>query len=796
MLRNFFLISLSLFFTGFELSAQNPNRQFEEADFKNQKLTIKVSDGHYIIRPFNAFIVETSFIPKGERFSDQSHAVVMRPEADYTFAENDSVLRLTSNQIEVHITKSPFQVAYFHRGKVLVSEALGYIKTDSLEMLDFHLTEKEILMGGGSRALGMNRRGNKLPLYNKAHYGYETRSEQMNFSIPMVLSSQLYALHFDNPYTGFLDLDSNQNNTLTYGADGGRMTYQIVAGSRWQDILKEYTALTGRQPLPPRWAFGNFASRFGYHSQREVAQTVALFQKDSIPLDAVVIDIYWFGKDIKGHMGNLSFYKDSFPQPERMIKDLKAQNVHTVLVTEPFILSTSKRWEEAVAEGVLATDSLGNPFTYDFYFGNTGLVDLYHPRGRKWFWDIYKDLTLMGVSGWWGDLGEPEVHPDALLHLNGPAQSVHNIYGHDWAKLLAEGYAVDFPNQRPFTLMRAGSSGSQRWGMIPWSGDVNRSWGGLQSQPEIALQMGMQGLAYMHSDLGGFAGGEVFDAELYTRWLQYGVFQPIFRPHAQEHIAPEPVFHDAVTKALAKQAIALRYRLLPYNYSLAHQNQQYGLPLMRPLFYEEPDNIETYNIADTYLWGQAFLVSPVLQKAQKVKEIYFPKGSVWFDFYKGKKYQGGKNHRINLVQDHIPTFVRAGAFVPMTKPIQNTQAYDAGQLELHYYFDESAPQSEAEMYHDDGTTPGAFEKGLYEKLHFLAQWQNGHLAFTFHSEVGTAAAFQKKSVEFVLHHVSKKPKSVEVDNQAVDFEWSGKDKMLKLKFNWLSAKDKIIILQY
>jgi alpha-glucosidase/oligosaccharide 4-alpha-D-glucosyltransferase len=796
MLRKSFLTSLFLLFIGLEISAQNPNRLFEAAEFENQKLTLKVSDGHYVIRPFNSFIVETTFIPDGERFTDDSHAVVMRPDADFAFAESDGILRLSSNELEVQITKSPFQIAYFHRGKALVSEALGYIKTDSLEVLDFQLTSEELLMGGGTRALGMNRRGYRLPLYNRAHYGYETHSEQMNFSIPMVLSSQKYLLHFDNAPIGFLDLDSKQDNHLRYETINGRKTYQIIAGNSWDEIMKNYTSLTGRQPLPPRWAFGNFSSRFGYHSQQEVANTIARFKQDSIPVDAVVIDIYWFGKDIKGHMGNLRFLKDSFPEPVKMMKELNHQGVKTVLVTEPFILTTSDRWEEAVEKGVLATDSLGNPFKYDFYFGNTGLVDLYNPRGRNWFWNIYKELSAQGVAGWWGDLGEPEVHPAELLHLNASANEVHNIYGHDWARLLAEGYQRDFPNQRPFILMRAGSSGSQRFGMIPWSGDVNRSWGGLQSQPEIALQMGMQGLAYMHSDLGGFAGGEVFDAELYTRWLQYGVFQPIFRPHAQEHIAPEPVFHDAVTKALAKQAIELRYRLLPYNYTLAHQNQQGGTPLMRPLFYEDPNNIKTYNIADTYLWGQAFLVSPVLQKGQKIKEIYFPKDWVWFDFYNGKKYEGGKTHSIPLVQDHIPTFVRAGAFVPMTKVIQNTQAYDPSQLELHYYFDKTTPQSSAEMYEDDGVTPDAFDKGLYEKLHFSAQWQNEQLAFTFRSEVGTAYEFREKSIDFVIHHLPKKPKSVEVDNRAVDFEWFGKDKKLRLQLDWRVGNDKMIILQY
>jgi oligosaccharide 4-alpha-D-glucosyltransferase len=341
-------------------------------------------------------------------------------------------------------------------------------------------------------------------------------------------------------------------------------------------------------------------------------------------VDAIILDLYWFGKDIKGTMGNLEFDKDSFPNPKQMIKDLQSKDVETILITEPFILTTSKRWDEAVKEDVLARDSIGNPATYDFYFGNTGIVDVYSDKGNTWFKTIYKDLSNMGVTGFWGDLGEPEVHPSWVQHATGTADDVHNIYGHDWAKLVYEASLEANPEQRPFILMRAGYSGSQRYGLVPWSGDVNRTWGGLQSQPEIALQMGLQGLAYMHSDLGGFAGANL-DDELYVRWLQYGVFQPIYRPHAQEDVPSEPVFRSEKAKNLAKYAIQMRYRMLPYNYSLMYDNSHHGKPLMRPLFFEEPDNDELYSYSSTYLWGQDILVSPVLEPGKEASRSIFSK---------------------------------------------------------------------------------------------------------------------------------------------------------------------------
>lgn len=776
------------------LNAQNKGRVLNKVDFENQILTLTLNDGHYLIRPYTNFIVETSFIPAGERFLDTSHAVVLRPEADYVFNETEKYINLISSGLHIVIEKNPFQISYFFRNRQLISEKNGFQKTDSTRSLQFHLSPEETLMGGGSRVLGMNRRGNKLPLYNRAHYGYETHSNQMNFSIPMVLSSKLYALHFDNTYTGVLDLDSAHNNTLTYQTDGGRMTYQVIAANRWEDLTEQYTLLTGRQPLPPVWSFGNFSSRFGYHSQNEVEKTVSHFKKDSIPLDALVIDIYWFGKDIKGHMGNLEFLKDSFPEPDKMMKDLNAQGVKTVLVTEPFILTTSKRWEEAVREGVLATDALGKPYRFDFYFGNSGLVDIYHPLGKKWFWDIYKTLTQRGVSGWWGDLGEPEAHPDALLHLNGPAKAVHNIYGHDWARLIAEGYQKDFPEQRPFILMRAGSSGSQRFGMIPWSGDVSRSWGGLQAQPEIALQMGLQGFAYMHSDLGGFAGGEVFDAELYTRWLQYGVFQPVFRPHAQEHIAPEPVFHDAETKALAKNAIALRYALLPYNYTMAFLNQQNGLPLMRPLFFEEPENKNLFLTADTYFWGRDFLISPILQKGQKLKKIYLPKGSEWIDFYTEKKYSGGSSIQLPTSKNYIPAFVRSGALIPLAEPLLNTVGYPNLNINWHWYADGQQTNHSVALYEDDGSTPDAYQRGLYSITSAETLSGENFYQLKWKTTVGENYTSAEKNGKLIVHQLKKKPKKIDIDGQSVSFDWQPKEKLLTVNINAFNAKEKTVTL--
>jgi len=759
--------------------AQNADRHFVSAARNQNTLEITVSDGRYLIKPYSATVVETTFIPNGERFEPQSHAVVLAPAATATLNDRGAALDFTMDPartgITVHIEKQPFRISYIYQGRQLVAEKRGYVHGKDHETIEFALDSDEALYGAGARAVGMNRRGNRFQLYNKAHYGYEARSSLLNFTIPMALSSKKYAIHFDNPQIGYLDFDSRKDGTLSYETIGGRKTYQVVAGDKWDDIMASYTSLTGHQPLPPRWAFGNFASRFGYHTEAETRAVVDRFIEEKIPVDAVVLDLYWFGKEVKGTMGNLAWDKDSFPNPRGMTADLAKKGVKTVVITEPFVLTTSSRWKEAVDAKVLATTKEGAPYTYDFFFGNTGLIDLYRPEGREWLWNIYKNLKADGVAGWWGDLGEPEVHPGALQHATGSADQVHNIYGHDWARLIAEGYAKEFPQERPFILMRAGYSGSQRFGLIPWSGDVSRSWGGLQSQMEIALQMGMQGLAYMHSDLGGFAGA-MLDDELYVRWLQYGVFNPVFRPHAQEEVPAEPVFREPRTKALARDAIRLRYAMLPYNYTAAFENSRTGMPLMRPILFEDGDGA---GLSSTYMWGHEFLVAPVTEPGVARKEVYFPtKGSVWFDFYTDQAHRGGITEVVPAVPEHIPTFVRAGAFIPLAKVVQTTRDYSTKQIDLHYYYDASAAQSSGKLYDDDGATAGAYEQGKYELVRFNGAASASGFEIAIATETGKAAQAQQRGYALTVHNVAARPSGVALDGKALAFQWDAKTRQL------------------
>lgn len=711
-------------------------------------------------------------------------------------------------RIEVRIDSDPFRLSYYRDGELLIAEEAGLYAHETRRGFRFALEPEEMLLGGGQRVLGMDRRGERLPLYNKAHYGYTTESRQMYFSLPALWSSRNYILLFDNSAKGWMDLGKREPGILQFDALSGRTAYLIAAGDTPQQSLKHYLQASGMPPLPPRWALGHYASRFGYRNEAAVREVVRLHREQGFPLDAVVLDLYWFGPDIKGHMGNLAWDHAAFPDPERLIADLREDGVRTVLITEPFILTTSKRWQEAVDAGVLARDVAGRPKTFDFYFGNTGLIDVFDERAADWFWGILHGLKQQGVAGWWGDLGEPEVHPSDTVHAIGVADEIHNAYGHQWAGIVYERQVRDFPQERPFIMMRSGAPGSQRYGMIPWTGDVDRSWGGLKPQVELALQMGLFGFGYIHSDLGGFAGGKRFDRELYTRWLQFGVFNPVFRPHAQDHIPPEPVYHDARTRELALQAIRLRYQLLPYIYTAAWQHSTEGLPLMRPLFYLDPGNRALIERDDAYLFGDALLVAPVVSRRQRHMQLELPPG-VWIDFFGNSVLQGGQSHQIKLQPEHIPVYARAGSFVPMIEAVAHTGEYSTRALQLHYYADPSVRVGHGQLYDDDGESRHAPGSQAFDLLRFKAEQAAESFAIDLSREGGDYRGRPaQRSIELIIHQWPGQPQRIRLGDATLPLHAEGShsqphtapgawydssNRRLHVRFEWVGDAARVMV---
>jgi alpha-glucosidase (family GH31 glycosyl hydrolase) len=675
----------------------------------------------------------------------------------------------------------------------------------------FRLQPGEALYGTGSRALPLDRRGYRLELYNQAHYGSQNGEPNLNITLPVVLSSRGYLLLFDHHTAGYLDLGKTDKDVLEYGGEGlSSLCYYVVTGKSQAEILDRYTALTGRQPLPPRWALGLIQSRFGYKTEAEMLNVAARMRREGFPLDALVLDLFWFGGTTR--QGDLDWYKPNFPDPVGMMAQLKKDGVNTILISEPYVMRTSCNDSTVRTQGLVGTDAAGKPYTVgSFWAGPANIIDVFKPSARAWLWSYYKKLHNQGAAGWWSDLGEPENHPEAMQHAWGPTRQVHNAYGQVWAGIFSENYAKEYPNERLFNLARSGWAGMQRNSVFPWSGDINRSWSGLQAQVPVMLGMGQAGVGYMHSDAGGFCVGAV-DPELYTRWLQMASLCPIMRPHG-EGVPPEPYWFPNPYKSAVRDAAHLRYELHPYLYTLAWENTTKGLPLARTMDYDKPYRSEatvgassvgysalgvealgqplpsptpnTQLPNDQYLLGPNLLVAPILHPSQRRRNVALPAGN-WIDFYTNQTYAGGRTAGIPAPLARTPLLVRAGAFVPMAPYHPSTAQYHADTLLLRYYPDSRVAESEFTMYEDDGHSAQALARGEYEKLTMRGFYNRGQTDILLSSDGEYPGQPVFRLLRLLVQRVAAAPAAVYLDGQLAPAEgWTYDDARHELDVHFL-----------
>jgi oligosaccharide 4-alpha-D-glucosyltransferase len=679
----------------------------------SQTKTVQLSTGKWTFQQYTTHIIKVTYQPKGYSTNENiSDAVILK-----STVLNPTLVKINGDTITIGNAR-----------------LVGTHQTNEYRGFRFLLREGERISGGGERALPLDRRGYRLNLYNAPAYAYGEGTENLNYSVPFFTSSNGYGLLFDNPAKGYVDIGKSNTSLLEYGTCSGELNVYILSGNDYKDILSSYCQLTGTQPLPPRWALGNLMSRFGYTSQSQVTEIAAKMNAAKIPFDAVIFDLFWFGDSIKGTIGNLNWVnKTKWPDPAGMIRDFRKNGINTILITEPYIVKSSLTYTQS--KPFLAVDSTGKTYDLaDFYFGNGGLIDLFRKDARDWFWQYYKKQMNNGVEAWWGDLGEPERHPADLYHNLRDlgykrlfkADEVHNIYGHNWTKMLYMKYAAEYPNKRLFSLNRSGFAGTQRYSIFPWSGDVGRTWSGFRAQLPVMLGMSMSGIPYAHSDAGGFAGGEG-DNELFVRWLQFADFSPILKPHGtavyevdkQAFSFPsEAALIEEPYREIARQAILRRYQMLPYNYTLSYRQAKYGEPLVRPLYYEySKDNIAV-TTEDELLWGDEILVAPVIHKGETSRKVYLPAGE-WYYEGSNSLLLGGSYLDWSVRLTDIPVFIKAGSIIPLAPigAISNTKDLkNDTSLVWHYYT--SAQPSDYTLYEDDGESKNALSSHQYELITF------------------------------------------------------------------------------
>ncbi len=687
---------------------------------------LKTEKNTVAITPYGNDTFQITTIPAGcDNFVlPQSQAVVINPSPiqPISFATSKD-FSLYSPTTIVRVDRTTGKISFDNRlGETLIEEESGVDNSNGLKTVTFKTPKGDNFYGAGEKGHSLTLNGDTLTLYNRQNYGYtydDSRINQMGITMPYFASDKGYGILIDDYNSARLTLGKD---IISYESLTPKpLSYYFINGNgNLQGVTSGLTGLTGRQNLPPFWSLGYITSKYGYHNQHEALGAIDSIKRMDLPVDGIVFDLYWYG--VETDMGRLEWDKTQFPDHKGMLDSLNRIGVHTVLISQPYINKKGAidNYNILNSGGMLTHDATGATKDVTTWVGEAGMFDIANPHTRDWLWNRLKPLTAEGLSGWWGDLGEPEVHPLEIVHANGEtAEQFHNVYGNKWSEVIYNGMRRDFPDMRPLLMMRGGTTGLQRYSVFPWTTDVSRSWGGLKPQINLMLSSGLSGLGYMSSDIGGFAVDpeNPYLPELYLRWLEMGVFTPVLRTHAQ--YKPEPYHYPQYTKAI-RRIIKMRYEWLPYNYTLAYENARYGWPLARPLNFYSNDNADRYsNIQDEYLWGKDVLVAPVMNEGARSRKVLFPEG-IWLSWNNpALRFTGGKKYTVKAPLGQLPLFVKEGSFIPQyLEPINNTSEYNPSKLTVRYYA--SDKRSEYTLFEDDRKDPESLQRNRYCLLHFKA----------------------------------------------------------------------------
>jgi alpha-glucosidase len=702
-------------------------------------LVFASTDARLAVTALSPEVVRVRFAPAPAFGRDHSYAVVGRPpeKADARVEVGRGSSTIATAALRVTVAHDPLRVSVADASGTVLDEddpGEGISWSGSRLRAAKRLREDDHVYGFGEKNGRLDKRGWALGgyryvMWNSDTYAYDASTDPLYVSVPfyMVLrGGRAYGIFLDNTFRSFFDVGHTSPGVLSFGAEGGELDYYFIYGPTPRQVVERYTELTGRIPLPPRWALGYNQCRWSYYPESRVRLLADTFRERRIPADVIWLDIHY----LDGY-NPLTWDKARFPDPTKMIADLAAQGFRVVTIVDPHPKKEPgwAPYDSGLAGGHFVKNPDGSVFEGPVWPSNAEkdpgpsvFPDFSRPATRAWWGGLYADLVNEGVAGIWNDMDEPAVFqtpsgtmPDTVGFDNEgqPAdhREIHNVYGMLMSRSTHEGLRRLRPRERAFVLTRASFAGGQRYAAV-WPGDNTSDWAHLRGSIPTLLGLGLSGFSLAGSDIGGFAGAP--SAELFTRWLQLGVFYPFMRDHT-ELTSPdqEPWAFGTRHEAINRRAIEMRYELLPYVYDAMADASATGVPAMRPLFLDFPDDPLTHAVEDEFLFGDGLLVAPVVREGATARDVYLPAGD-WYEYGATRAVAGGRSIRVPVTLDSIPVFVRAGAFL-FTQPVVQSTAEMPGQpLTVTVY---PAARSRGELYEDDGLTMdylgGAFAKRTF-----------------------------------------------------------------------------------
>jgi len=703
-------------------STQHHREEFNKSSFQFGQVRL-------VVTALDSKTLRLHYSPTGDFMPRRSWAVAKDDHefqgAELVVVEDDEKFELSTSHLRLLIRRSDGGIELLtSEGERLLqdSPAQGPIwrADNSLTSLKV-LPPDELYYGFGERTSLLEKRGRRYTCWNTdpgdSNFDHGPGADKLHQSIPffMALRPQKggYGLFLNNTFKTVFDVGYTNPDCLSIEAEGGELDYYIFYGPEPAKIVEAYTSLTGRTPLPPRWALGYHQSRWGYYPETKVREIAASFRERQIPLDAIHLDIdYMDGYRV------FTWDKNHFPEPEKLIRELDNQGIKLVTIIDPGVKYDPENnysvYDEGIEKNYFIRNAVGEIFHGYVWPDDSVFPDFAKESVRAWWGNLHKSLVEMGVRGIWNDMNEPALasapfgSPGELTEIPGDAPQgdaeeptchaeVHNLYGLLENMGTYQGLRELQPDVRPFLLTRAGFAGIQRWAAV-WTGDNAALWEHLEMAMPQLCNLGLSGVSFTGTDIGGFHWQS--SSELWARWIQLGAFYPFSRGHsittAQQK---EPWVWGDRTESIARKYIELRYQLLPYLYTLFEESSRIGSPILRPLLYEFHTDPEVMLLHDQVMLGSGLLIAPIYRPGVQYRHVYLPQGG-WYDFWTGE-FHSEAHIMAHAPLEVLPLYARAGTILPLGPIMQSSDERPIDQLTLKIYLD-AIGGAKGQLYEDDG----------------------------------------------------------------------------------------------
>ncbi|MBB6695389.1 DUF5110 domain-containing protein [Cohnella xylanilytica] len=653
-------------------------------------------------------------------------------------------------------------------GETLLAGVDLFWDRDRSATLTAGMDENSHFYGLGEKTGFLDKKGERYEMWNSDVYEPHVPDISALYqSIPLLIhfrsggTGAAYGVFLDDPGRAAFDMRTSPDR-YAIQSENGNLDLYVLEGPTLKDVVKRYAGLTGKPPMPPRWAIGYQQSRYSYMNEEEVLGIARTMREKRIPCDVIYLDIHYMDE-----YRVFTWDPERFPDPKGMMRQLKEMGFRVVPIVDPGVKQDPKYpvYVEGVREGYFCKKLEGETFIGNVWPGPSAFTDYTDERAAKWWGDLHQFYIDHGIEGIWNDMNEPSVFNTAsktmdvdVVHANGGRPKTHgewhNLYGMLMSKATYEGMARGLGGERPFVLTRAGYAGIQRYAAV-WTGDNRSYWEHLAMSIPMVLNLGLSGVAFAGPDIGGFS--HHASGELVARWTQAGALFPFCRNHsAIDTPHQEPWVYGERVEAICREYLGLRYRLMPYLYSLFYEATSTGLPIVRPLLLEYPEDANVANLCDQFLLGRDLLAAPILRPGTTARSVYLPEG-VWLDFWTGERLEGGRFVLAQAPLEVMPLYVRAGAILPEQPLRQHAEEAVEGPTTLRVY---AGGEGSFRLFEDDGRTFG-YESGRYRLREFAWTEADGERTLSA-SVVHDGYEGDASELRIAVGNLDREPSSVQL----------------------------------